>query len=69
MSAVFSGVELTGFICLFVFYSIYLVWFVRSNFCQKIDDNNFVPLADDIETGRDSKLYQSTESIKDDDNY
>jgi len=34
MHAVFSGLELTGFICLFVFYAGYLTWFVRSSFSQ-----------------------------------
>lgn len=32
MHAVFSGLELTGFICLFVFYAGYLAYFVSTNF-------------------------------------
>ena len=32
MKAVFTEIEMTGFIALFVFYAGYLTWFVKSNF-------------------------------------
>ena len=59
---------MTGFVCLFVFYSIYLVWFARANFCQKEEDSDFVSI-DDIEAGHKSTETESTQSINDDDHY
>ena len=63
MKAVFSGMELTGFILLFIFYGAYMVWFIKeNNFCQKKqdDDDAFLAPENDLEKG--SKVSDASPS-------
>ena len=71
LNAIFTGMELSGFICLFIFYGGYLTWFVHANFnvCRshsqilENDDDEFKAPVNDIETGHLTNVYDSNEFV------